>query len=201
MKKAVPFIIGFLCLVLFAVGYGFTNKTHTIYDNDVNTAQYQAIGVLKSGDSVTQDFVGVEDKLSGFMLKSDVLGNYGDVTINLKVYDAATGELLTQGQEAGSNVKARKIHYYRVNEIVGCKGKALRLELTEDGLDEANGVNFFFQPDDSTESGLIVKGNPTGGVLVMKSVVQRFDIETFLVMMFFGLFIWGFLWFLYRIFK
>ena len=35
----------------------------------------------------------------------------------------------------------------------------------------------------------------------MKTVTERFDLETCCVMLFSEWFIWGFLWFLYRLFK
>jgi hypothetical protein len=201
MKKKLPVIIGIILTILIAVFYGDTNKTHKIYDNNVNTAVYQAIGVLQEGETVTQTFTSQEDVLNGFMIKSDVLGDYGNVEVTLRLFDAETGEQVSQGTEKGSSVAARSLHYYKIEPVMDCKGRAFILEVSETGTSENNGINLFFQPDAEKAQGLTVKGNTTTGVFVMKTVTERFDIETFCVMLFSEWFIWGFLWFLYRLFK
>ena len=119
MKKRLPVIVGIVLTIVIAFLYGNTKKTHGIYDNNVNTAVYSGIGVLTEGETVTQTFICQEDELDGFLIKSDVSGNYEVATFFLKVMDAETGEVLTEGQESGSNVKARKLHYYKVPAISG----------------------------------------------------------------------------------
>lgn len=201
MKKKLPVIIGIILTIIIAILYGNTNKTHRIYNNDVNTAEYQAIGVLMEGEIVTQTFVSQEDVLDGFMIKSDVLGDYANTIVKIRVLDAETGEVVSEGQEMGSSVHARSLHYYRIEPITECRGKAFVIEVREENTSENNGINLFLQPNADTNLGLVVKGNPTGGVFVMKTVTERFDLETCCVMLFSEWFIWGFLWFLYRLFK
>ncbi|MGO5547918.1 hypothetical protein ACTQW9_01360 [Lachnospiraceae bacterium LCP19S3_B12] len=200
MKKRLPVIIGIVLTIVIAFLYGNTKKTHGIYDNNVNTAVYSGIGVLAEGETVTQTFICQEDKLDGFSIKSDVSGNYGAATVFLKVMNAETGEVLTEGQESGGNVKARKLHYYKVPTISDCKGKTLILQVSESNTTATDGVSLYYQP--SSETGkLLVKNSSVSGTFVMKTVTERFDLETFAVMLFSEWFIWGFLWFLYRLFK
>lgn len=201
MKKRLPVIIGVILTVLLAVWYGNTNKTHKIYDNNVNTAVYSAIGVLTEGQTVSQSFVCQEDVLDGFMIKADVLGDYKDAVVTVEVRDAATGEVLSEAQETGDKIKARKLHYVKIPAITDCRGRQMVVEVSETGTADNNGINLFFQPGGGEGETLTVKGNVTEGVFVMKTVTERFDAETFLVMLFSEWFVWGFLWFLYRLFK
>jgi len=202
MKKKLPFIIGVVLTIAAAVLYGNTNKTHKIYDNNVNTAVYQGIGILTEDNTVTQSFTCQEDRLDGFMIKSDISGNYKSAKVNLTVRDAVSGEVVATGVESGLNIKARKLHYYKIEPITGCYGKKFVLEVSESGSTVSDGILLYFQPGESVEQQeLLLNGNSLGGVFVMKTVTERFDVETFLVMVFAEWFIWGFLWFLYRLFK
>ncbi len=201
MKKKLPVLIGIAITLFIACLYGNTNKTHKIYDNNVNTAVYQAIGTLSEGEIISQTFVCQEDILNGFVLKSDVLGDYEDTQVMIRVLDGNTGEILAEGQEIGKNIHAREQHYYKIDPINGCKGKKLILQVSEKGASENNGINLFYQPRGGSEEEFVVKGNETTGVFVMKTVTERFDVETFAVMLFAEWFIWGFLWFLYRLFR
>lgn len=200
MKKRLPVIVGIVLTIVIAFLYGNTKKTHGIYDNNVNTAVYSGIGVLTEGETVTQTFICQEDELDGFLIKSDVSGNYEVATFFLKVMDAETGEVLTEGQESGSNVKARKLHYYKVPAISGCKGKTLILQVSESNTTAADGVSLYYQPTDDAGN-LLIRNSSVSGAFVMKTVTERFDLETFAVMLFSEWFVWGFLWFLYRLFK
>ena len=200
MKKRLPVIVGIVLTIVIAFLYGNTKKTHGIYDNNVNTAVYSCIGVLTEGETVTQTFICQEDELDGFLIKSDVSGNYEVATFFLKVMDAETGEVLTEGQESGSNVKARKLHYYKVPAISGCKGKTLILQVSESNTTAADGVSLYYQPTDDAGN-LLIRNSSVSGAFVMKTVTERFDLETFAVMLFSEWFVWGFLWFLYRLFK
>ena len=200
MKKRLPVIVGIVLTIVIAFLYGNTKKTHGIYDNNVNTAVYSGIGVLTEGETVTQTFICQEDELDGFLIKSDVSGNYEVATFFLKVMDAETGEVLTEGEESGSNVKARKLHYYKVPAISGCKGKTLILQVSESNTTAADGVSLYYQPTDDAGN-LLIRNSSVSGAFVMKTVTERFDLETFAVMLFSEWFVWGFLWFLYRLFK
>ena len=201
MKKRLPVVIGVILTLAVAIWYGFTDKTHQIYDNNVNTAVYSAIGIPHGdGYTVEQTFDCDEDRIDAFLIKSDVSGDYENAVVKLQVYDPETGALLSEGEEQGSNIKARKLHKYTVEPIEGYKGKPLRLVVSEENTTETDGITLYYQPGDDNNN-FIVNGNPTSGVFIMKTVTQRFDLETCLVMLFAEWFIWGFMWFLYRLFK
>lgn len=201
MKKKLPVIFGVLITVIIAVLYSFTDKTHRLYDNNVNTAVYTSIGVLSEGNVVTQSFLCQENTLDGFIIKSDVSGNYGDVKVAVRVLDAETGQVLAEGGEAGNKIRARSQHYYKISPLTDVKGKRLILEVTENGSTGTDGICFFYQPNSNSDGQFIANGTAVEGTLVMKTVTERFVWETFFVMLGAEWFIWGFLWFLYRLFK
>ena len=202
MKKRLPVIIGVIVTALFAILYSyFTDVTHKIYDNNVNTASYTAIGVLLPGETIEQTFVSQEDVIDGFMIKCNTSGNYGDTAVIVRVYDAETKELLSETKESGSVIKARKLHKFKMNPISGCKGRELILQVEEEGTTEADGIILYFQPGEENADGLVIKDNQTAGVFIMKTVTDRFSVQTCLVLLISEWFIWAFLWGLYKLFQ
>lgn len=201
MKKQLPVIIGLVAVILFSVWYGFTDKTHKTYDNNVNTATYVDMGVLGEGQVLSQTFTCEENVLDAFMIKCGPTGDYGNTTVCLTVKDAETGDVLSTGEESGSNIRPRRLHKFRITQLAGCKGKSLTLEITESGAEPGNGIDLYYQPNENSIGTLTVDGEPVPGVFVMKTVTERFDTETFIIILVSILFIWGFLWFLYKLFK
>lgn len=201
MKNKLSFIIGLIAVVAFSVWYSFTDITHKIYDNNVNTATYSDMGVFTDGQSIQQAFTCEEDELSGFLIKSSPAGDYTNAQITVTVTDPNTGEVVSTGTAVGSSVRARKLNRYEIEPITGCKGKEFVLTVTETNSSAGNGVTFFYQPNEASIGGLLVNENPMAGSLVMKTVTTGFNVETFVVILISLLFIWAFLWFLYRLFK
>lgn len=201
MKKRLPIIIGLIIILIFSIWYGFTDKTHKIYDNNVNTAQYSGIGIIQEGGSVAQSFVCEENTLDGFYIKCDPMGDCADTVVELQVIDTATGKVISTGSDVGANVRERQLHKFSVEPITGYKGKTLTLVLTEEGSTDSSGVIIYYQPGGESIGNFSVNGNTTGGVLVMKTFNEGFDVETFVIVFLSIMFIWVFMWFLYRLFK
>ena len=72
--------------------------------------------------------------------------------------------------------------------------------MSESNTTAADGVSLYYQPTDDAGN-LLIRNSSGSGACVMKTVTERFDLETFAVMLFSEWFVWGFLWFLYRLFK
>ncbi len=201
IKKRLPIIIGMLVLIAFSVWYGFTDRTHKIYDNNVNTAEYSSLGIISDGGSVSQSFVCEEDEIDGFYIKCDPSGNYAETVVELQVIDAETGEVISTGSDIGANISERRLHKFTVDPIVGYKGKTLILVVTESGSSNEGGIELYFQPSDTSIGNFSVNGEITSGVFIMKTITECFDFETFIIVLLSLMFIWGFMWFLYRLFK
>ena len=135
MKKKIPVIIALILTIAAAVFMGNTRKANRIYDNNVNTISYADLGVLEDGRYISQEFICREDVIDGFIIKSSVAGNHADVTVHLQLKDAQTGEILAEASEQGSNIRARKMHFYKMDTMSGMKGKDL-IRLYPDGHEE-----------------------------------------------------------------
>jgi hypothetical protein len=201
MKKRLPVIIGLIIVILFSIWYGFTDRTHKIYDNNVNTAQYSAIGIIQEGGSVSQSFVCEEDVINGFYIKCDPSGDCAQTVVEIQIIDTDTGEVISTGSDTGNNIRERQLHRFEVDPITGYKGKTLTLVLTEQGSTETSGVIVYYQPSSESIGNFSVNGNETNGVFIMKTITECFDAETFIIVFISIMFIWVFMWFLYRLFK
>ncbi len=202
MKKKIPVIIAFIITIAAAVFFGDTTKASKIYDSNVNTISYTDLGVLENDQFITQKFVCSQDTVNGFMIKSSVCGNYGDVVVNIEVSDAQTGEVLTVINEQGVNIKARKVHYYKADEpLTNMKGKTLEVKITETGSVQGSGINMYYAPAEESNYLIAVNGSEIGGVLPLATAADGFDVETCIIFLLSVWFIWGFMWFLYKLFQ
>ena len=201
MKKKLPMIIGLILTVLFALWYGYRDVSHQSYDNNVNTAQYSEMQILTDGESISQGFTAEEDRIDGFLIKANAQGDHAETLIRLTVQEKETGETVAESDVSGKDVKARKLHRFPIDPIKNCRGKQYSVTITAKNSDAANGISFYNQPADGSSESLVINGEASNSILVMKTVTKRFDVESFIVMLISVWFIWGFLWFLSRLFK
>ena len=66
-------------------------------------------------------------------------------------------------------------------------------------MEKTLGVGFSYEPKTEKGTELLINGN--NGTLIAKTVTNRFDMETFCVVLLFVLYIVFFVKFLYRLFK
>ena len=67
--------------------------------------------------------------------------------------------------------------------------------------DENRGIGIFFQPLTQKGTELTISENRTEGTLILKTITDRFDFETFAVLLVFVVYTVVFMKFLYRLFK
>lgn len=200
MKKKLPIIIGLIATFAFAIWMGNTKKAHIIYDDNVNTASYISLGVNTQEQVLEQTFISEEDVVDGVAIKQTVSGDYGSVEVTVDILDDS-GKVVATVTEPGSEFRARKVHYFKTDQITGAKGKAFTVRITQANSTASDGIAFYYQVNADAGYKLSIAGNETDGVLVMKSITERFDVERFLVMLFAVWFIWGFMYFLNRLFS
>ena len=201
MKKKLPVIIGLILTVLFSLWYGYRDVTHQTYDNNVNTAKYSDMGILPDGSVIEQSFKALENELDAVLVKTNTYGDHAEMTLTAELIDCETNETVAQAAVSGKDVKARQLQKFAFDPVEGCIGREYVLRLSETGSDDSNGISFYCQPSEDEETYFTVNGEERNGVLVMKTVTRRFDVESFIVMLISVWFIWGFLWFLSRLFK
>ena len=200
MKKRLPVIIAFILTIAAAFYFGHIDKENRIYNNNVDSLSYIDAGVLEDGEVYRQILVSKEDVLHGFRVKNSIAGSYEDATVRMEIYDAESMELITAVEEPGSAFKRQKIHYYKTEELNGMKGRKLLVSLTESGSSMGNGILMYYVPQDG-EYKATLDDRELDGLMPVATVTDRFDTETFIIFLLSLWFIWGFMWFLYKLFQ
>ena len=99
--------------------------------------------------------------------------------------------------------KALKSRFYELpfDTIENCNGKQYRLSLTQNAEDNESAVQFSFEKQEESNTAFYVDGEKIDGTMILKTLTDRFDLETFFVVMIFVIYIVAFMKLLYRLFK
>ena len=199
MKKKLGWIIFAVILIAFTCVYAIVDKNNAIYDRTVDTSKYVALG-LEQGETVSQSFTSKEDKLNGINIKMSVSGQANEKKISYVLKDDA-GKTVASGDASLEKIKAGKFFSLKFDELTGCKGKRYTFELTVEQCEKDTQVIVYAVPGASKDSLLVVKGEKADGVMVLRAITHRFDIETFVVTAIFILYVILFIRWLSKVFK
>ena len=86
-------------------------------------------------------------------------------------------------------------------KVTGCKDKSYTFEIWEENALAGQGVGFCYEQKVEEGTKLVIAGKEKNGTLITKTITKRFDMETFIVLISFILFISAFLRVLYKLFK
>ena len=197
MKKVRNIIIVIL-IVAAAFLYAHIEKNTLVYDKNVDNSQYIATGAV---ERIEQTFVCREETLDGFRSKCQVVGNVEGMKIQYSLVNMKTGEIEAEGIADAAEIKNSKFYFFEFDTVKNCKGNTYKAVFVNEKADQENGIGFFFQPKTEKETNLAVKGDNIAGTMVIKTVTDKFDIETFIVLLVFVLFVVLFIRFLYKLFK
>ena len=200
MLKIIRIIIEGICIISLVFVYAHIAKTHNIYDSDIDPSQYGSV-VEKDAVWVEQYFTTQEDTLDGIRVKGVENGDISKVNIDYILKEANTGEKVASGKVNAK--KALKSRFYELpfKKIKNCKNKQYVIALKETATDNESAVYFSFEKQIEPETKFVVNNDNIDGTLIMKTITNRFDIETFFVVMIFVLYIIFFLKILYRLFE
>lgn len=199
MKKRLSWIIFAVILIAFTCVYAIVDKNNAIYDRAVDTSKYIALG-LEQGETVSQSFTSKEDKLDGINIKVSVSGQANEKKISYVLKDD-TGKTVASGDASLEKTKAGRFFSLKFDELTGCKGKRYTFELTVEQCEKDTQVIVYAVPGASKDSLLVVKGEKADGVMVLRTITHRFDIETFVVTAIFILYVILFIRWLSKVFK
>ena len=201
MKKKIKVVIGIVLIVAFAFCYAHIAKLNNIYDRQVDSSKYIGTGVIR--DSLEQKFVSKEDTLDGISLKCQFQGDATGTSLKIELVDCNTNETVAISTVSAKDMKTGKFNVFRFDTVEDCKGKTYKVVVSEKNADfeASKGIGLLYQPDTEKSTALSINGNETQGTLIMKTVTNRFDIETFCVVLIFALYIYIFIKFLYKLFK
>ena len=199
MKKKLSMIVFAAVLIAFTCMYAIVDKNNAIYDRAVDTSQYVALG-LEQGEMGSQSFVSTEDKLDGINIKMSVSGQANDKKISYVLKDE-DGVSVATGSATLDKIKAGKFFSLQFDELTGCKGKKYIFELKAEQCEKDTQVIVYAVQGASQEALLEVKGEQADGVMVLRTVTHRFDVETFIVTALFILYVIFFIRWLSKVFK
>ena len=201
MKKIIKWAVGIIIVLLFCYGYSHIAKTHMMYDGTIDTSKYMGTGVLSG--KLEQSFVSEEETLDGISIKCSIQGAPADSTVKVTLIDDETGEEAAHSQRKLKDIKNSKFNVFSFDTLTGCKGKeyTVVVENPDGDVENTLGVGFSYEPKQEKDTALSINGKNTDGTLIAKTVTNRFDIETFCVLVLFILYIVGFIKFLYKLFK
>lgn len=201
MKKKLGFILMGVCLLVFAYLYAHIDKNTYLYDRNTDSADFTGTGILKENEEIRQTFTCTEDSLDGINLKATLNGDAQHVNVEYSLLDADSGDVVRTASVAGSEIKNNKFNKLGFETLTGTEGKRYILRLAESGTDDITGVSFYLAAGDEYEEKLFIKGNETQGMLIVRLITHRFDLETFVVLLGIVAFIIGFMNMLYKLFK
>lgn len=199
MKKKLSWIILAVILIAFTCVYAIVDKNNAIYDRTVDTSNYASIG-LEQGEMVSQSFTSKEDKLDGINIKMSVSGQADKKKISYVLKDE-DGKKVAFGSASLEKIKAGKFFGLKFDELTGCKGKKYTFELTTEQCEKDAQVIVYAVPGADKEEPLEVKGEKAEGVMVLRTITHRFDVETFVVTAIFILYVIFFIRWLSKVFK
>ena len=200
MKKKIQIIVGIVIIVIASFLYAHISKTHCIYDREIDTSDYKDVPLL-DGITVSQSFKVTENTLDGVRIKCRVNGNPENVNVEYVLKEVDSGEELANGIVSGAAIKNSNFTYFEFSVFVNTNGKEYEFVIWAENGDEENNIVLCYEGMKETDTELKISEQIQEGTLILKTVTKRFDIETFVILLIFVLYIIVFLKFLYKLFK
>lgn len=199
MKK-IKYIVLVFVVIAGTFLYAHIAKNNIIYDKELDNSEYLPTGIVHDGE-IRQEFTSVEETMDGVRVKSQLIGDVQGIQVEYSLIDNTSGEKVFEGKVNAEEIESNKFYLFPFEQVTNCKGKTYTIVLKNLNGAEDKGVGFFFQPYTEQGTELEISGNDTEGTLILKQVTNRFDLETFVILLVFIIYIYLFIKFLYRLFK
>lgn len=186
MKKRMKRILGIILLIVFAFFYAHIAKVHNIYNKEIDPSAYSNTGVLTQL-GVQQEFVCEEEHLDGIRIKSTVFNSAENTKLQYQLKNLSTGVVVATGEVEGKEIKNSKFFEFSFDRVENCKEVPFEFSVyTNVPLGETSGAGFSYEQAKEENTSLTVAGEKVeNGTLILKTVTQRFDVETFCVFLIF----------------
>lgn len=189
-----------ILIIICAFIYSHITKMNEIYDRSVDSSEYLSTGVVDSA-TIEQSFPCVEETIDGVYVKCQIMGDVSGVEIKYALRESGSNNIVAEGSKPASEIESTKFNEFRFNTVEGCKDKIYTLEIWIENSTDENGISFYFQDSIESQTEFVVAGNTTQGTLIMRTMTDRFDFETFCIVLVFVVFIYVFMRILYKLFK
>lgn len=199
MKK-IKWVIGICLILVLAFVYAHIAKANMIYDKSIDSSEYQNTGVVEG--IIEQSFVCTEDSLDGISVKCQLNGDTTGISVKMELYDNETNALVAESEVDAEKIKNGKFNEFSFNTVENTNGKSYTVTFQNMNADvvSGRGVSFSFQNNTEDGTKLVINENETQGTLILKSITDRFDVETYVVLLLMIAYIAGFLVFLNKLF-
>lgn len=200
MKK-VKIVVGIIIIIIVAFSYAHIGKVNLIYDKSVDNSEYMGTGVFEG--TVEESFVCVEDTLDGITAKCQLQGDASGTGIKMTLIDEKLDKKVAEAELTAEEIDNSKFNEFTFHTLQNCRGKTFRVifENINESIENTKGIGLLYQPETEKNTHLNINGEKTEGTLIIKTVTDRFDAETFCVFLLFVLYIVFFIKFLYKLFK
>lgn len=200
MKQKFSRILVGMIVISAVFVYAHIAKTHDVYDRGIDTSEYKDTTIYLN-EELSQTFICREDYLDGMRVKCRLVGEAKDVKIEYFLVESETGIQLVQGTVDGSQIKNGKFFQFPFDTIEDTQGKKYEFKIVEEGEDAENSVNFCYTVKQEENTNMYLNGEEIEGTVVLRTVTNRFDMETFCMLLIFVLYTIMFMRFLYKLFK
>lgn len=200
MKKKIQLGICGIVIVIAVFCYAHIAKAHNIFDSKIDASDYKAT-TFYMDKKVVQQFRSSEDTLDAMRVKTRIAGNTDQIQVKYALLDVDSEKTLASGQVSGEEFKDSKFFEFVFDTVSDCKNKDFKFVIEEIGNTAENYIDFCYTDIQQADTKLQLGEDAVEGTLVMKTVTNRFDIETFCVLLIFVAYIVVFLKFLYRMFR
>ena len=200
MKRKIPILIGGVLVIALTFVYAHISKTHCIYDTEIDTSDYLSTAAMLN-EEISQTFISQEDTLDGMSVKVRLTGETSGIETVYKLVDIENGKVVAEGNTEGDVFEDSKFYKFKFNTIENCRGKEYQFVIQNQGETSGNSINFCYETNIEKDTKMEIDANEQNGTLILKTVTDRFDIETFCVLLIFIIYIVFFLKFIYKLFK
>lgn len=199
MKKGKLFI-GIAALLIFAFVYAHIAKMNVIYDKTVDSGEYQSTG-WKQDTVIEQSFISKEDRLDGINIKCQTSGDIKSVTLCYTLEDLTDQKVVAKGKIAAEEIESTRFNQIKFDTVENCKNKQFKLKIWTESPSETEGMSYYYCTSKTEGTELVINGEKTEGTLIVKTITEKFDFETFCVFLLMILFMVVFMKVLYKLFK
>lgn len=199
MKKGKLFI-GIAALLIFAFAYAHIAKMNVIYDKTVDSSEYQSTG-WKQDTVIEQNFISKENSLDGINIKCQTSGDLQSVALCYTLENLVDHKVVATGKLAAEEIESTRFNQLIFDTVENCKNKEFQLKIWTESLSDTEGISYYYCAGITEGSELTIDGEKTEGTLIIKTITNKFDIETFFVFLIMITFMIVFMKVLYKLFK
>lgn len=187
MKTIIYTVLMCVILLVGSFVYAHIDKKNLLHDGSIDTSKYVPTGNLRD-EFLEQTFLCEENSLDGIVVKTQLFGDVSNVKVKYQLFELGSDKLIAEGKLAAKEMKNNQFSEFCFEKkVANTCDKKYTIRLMEEKTSDENGVGFYHDKKD--------------GTLVAKTITKRFDLETFIMVISFVLFIWGFFKVLYKLFK